>query len=500
MAAQKVLRLYFCKGMPNISKHQVLLFLGLTAAILGVLSWVWPEKGLNLGIARLQLMGSSEILRMKTPVKKDITDILLAIDTNQVTGNSPLNSQDEQAYAAQLQAKKNRKKSKKKEPVMAYTPQTRQTLTSFFATLDQLKTNGGKIRILHYGDSQIEGDRMTSFIRQKLQERYGGSGPGLIPATNIYPTLSFVQKYSPNFIRFTCFGGPKLSDRKYGVMNSVSRFTPEFVDSSVVEPTEAWIEISPGTSSYALVRKYNIVKLFYNNCKEPCALQVYQNDELINEENLVQDGAYHSLKLTFNSTPAKLKFVFKARVSPNIMGFSLEGESGLQVDNVGMRGSSGTFFGSVDKALLAKQMNELNTQLVIMQFGGNSIPYINDKAKADNFAKYIAGNLRTLKKLNPAASIVFIGPSDISTLKDGVYQTYPMLPYVVECLKKATAQCGVPYFDLYEAMGGENSMPSWVEQGLAGKDYIHFTHKGASYASQMFYNALFNPLTTTPEN
>jgi hypothetical protein len=32
-------------------------------------------------------------------------------------------------------------------------------------------------------------------------------------------------------------------------------------------------------------------------------------------------------------------------------------------------------------------------------------------------------------------------------------------------------------------------MPSWVSQGLAGRDYIHFTPKGASYASQLFYDA-----------
>jgi hypothetical protein len=32
-------------------------------------------------------------------------------------------------------------------------------------------------------------------------------------------------------------------------------------------------------------------------------------------------------------------------------------------------------------------------------------------------------------------------------------------------------------------------MPSWVSQGLAGKDYIHFTPRGASYASQLLYDA-----------
>jgi hypothetical protein len=38
-------------------------------------------------------------------------------------------------------------------------------------------------------------------------------------------------------------------------------------------------------------------------------------------------------------------------------------------------------------------------------------------------------------------------------------------------------------------MGGRNSMPSWVERGLAGDDYIHFSNRGARIASQLFYDA-----------
>jgi len=51
------------------------------------------------------------------------------------------------------------------------------------------------------------------------------------------------------------------------------------------------------------------------------------------------------------------------------------------------------------------------------------------------------------------------------------------------------ADCG--YWDLYEAMGGKNSMPSWVfaEPPLATTDFVHFNAKGAKIISKMFYNA-----------
>jgi hypothetical protein len=50
-------------------------------------------------------------------------------------------------------------------------------------------------------------------------------------------------------------------------------------------------------------------------------------------------------------------------------------------------------------------------------------------------------------------------------------------------------ECGAGYWDLFAAMGGVNSMPSWVEKGYAGKDYVHFSNRGASIASELFYEA-----------
>ena len=44
---------------------------------------------------------------------------------------------------------------------------------------DSLRYSEGQVRIMYYGDSQIEGDRITSFLRHILREQYGGAGPGL---------------------------------------------------------------------------------------------------------------------------------------------------------------------------------------------------------------------------------------------------------------------------------------------------------------------------------
>jgi hypothetical protein len=80
----------------------------------------------------------------------------------------------------------------------------------------------------------------------------------------------------------------------------------------------------------------------------------------------------------------------------------------------------------------------------------------------------------------------------MSQLNEGVFESYNLIPYLTNQMKKVSIESGAAYWDLFKAMGGKNSMPSWVEQGLAGSDYIHFTSKGTSIASQLFYDAFIS--------
>jgi len=57
-------------------------------------------------------------------------------------------------------------------------------------------------------------------------------------------------------------------------------------------------------------------------------------------------------------------------------------------------------------------------------------------------------------------------------------------------LKTATKEVGGAYFDMFLAMGGMDSMLAWVDNGLAGKDYIHFTTQGTRIVAQKFYDML----------
>lgn len=479
----------------EIKSYHVTLYIALILVILGVISWAVPEDGWKMGNATFKFLTYENFVEPKVQEKADIDDLLADVDTTLNETIDPLTIH-QNGSNGDMGAPNGGDVSVESSTELLMNDVGKKTLHAFFEKLEGVASNKKKISIFHYGDSQIEGDRMTGFIRQKVQDQFGGYGPGLIPATNVYATVTFKQSYSENFVRYTCFGGEKLENKNYGAMASASRFTREYKSDSLrldtMKVQTGWIEFQPSGSAYGRAKDYNNVKMHYNSCVAPTDVKVYQNGALIHEEALIQDGAQHTLTLTFPSTPGKLKYEFTGKVSPNICGFSLEGDYGVQVTNIGMRGSSGTIFGKIKHSGLKSMYSELNVEMFIMQFGGNSVPSFKDSASVRGYVNYFKGQLNTLKGIHPNAMIIVIGPSDMSKLTDGIYETYPLLPYCIEKMREATMSVGGAYWNLYAAMGGKNSMPAWVEKGLAGNDYIHFSTGGAKFASQLFYKALIS--------
>ena len=483
----------------ELKPYNTVLFILLVGLILAPVVLLNPDGKINLGFAEFSFITQKDILDPKVQIKKDISKIVAAVDTSGLEKENLAPIIEEEKVEVQtpkvLTSKKQVVKSKTsvsttkridqdKSSTLYLNKYAKEKLSDFFIKLTKVSEDRKKLHVLHYGDSQIEGDRMTAYIRQRIQNQFGGNGPGLIPALNVYMTRTFIQKYSENFERYTCFGGEKLPESNYGVMGAAAKFHTD----SLIK--EGWIEIEPSNKAQSRARYYNQAKLFYTGCKEDCSIKVYHNEEVVLEDTLISDGEYHMLPLQFTGKIGKLRYVFESIESPVFCGFSLEGDYGVQVDNIGMRGCSGTIFNRLEKSTFKNMLNDLESELILLQFGGNSVPYFKDSIGVRSYARVFQSQIKTIKKLYPTAAIIVIGPSDMSLLSNGIYETYKFLPYCVNQMKLASGKEGAGYWDLFKAMGGENSMPSWVESGLAGRDYIHFSNKGASIASQMFYDAL----------
>ena len=161
-----------------------------------------------------------------------------------------------------------------------------------------------------------------------------------------------------------------------------------------------------------------------------------------------------------------------------------------------MRGSAGLVFSRLDGEMLKKMYNDLQVKLLILQFGGNVVPYISDNY--GYYERWFYRELSKLKSLVPDLNIIVIGVADMSVREKDNYISYSNIEPVRDALKSAAFRADCAFWDMYSAMGGKNSMPSWVfaQPSLASSDFVHFNERGARVLAEMFYNAFMHDYNT----
>lgn len=361
------------------------------------------------------------------------------------------------------------------------------------------KLSSRSCRIIHYGDSQIEGDRITGYLRNRLQGMYGGNGPGFLPLKPVYEQNMALIVPSVNWLRYARFdpSRKRFKHKKYGVYMSVSRFTdyqevmPDSIALDSLPIVNASVTIGKSKTTYRRFRKFNNISLHYGNCAYPIKIKVYNDGKLIQEDDLITDSQYHRYRIKTANTPNNLKIEFEGKISADFYGLTLDGASKVQIDNVAMRGASGTIFTSTSNTTFNQMANVLKPKIIIMQYGGNAVPYLKDSTKIDSYVKSINRQANWLKRRSKNANIIFIGPTDMCLSVNGSMETYPLLPYLNSKLMETCLENNIAYWSMFDAMGGKGAMPFWVEEKLAGNDYTHFTRKGTKIISELFFTALY---------
>jgi len=468
---------------------QTLLFLLSVGTLSFALAWVTPKDGfqitddISLKFSSLEEdTAQKEVIQKIENVEAFLEELEVVIDSTAIKDSIE-------------QARVNALIRRQKLSRIQWNEDNRSSMNRLFEKLTKTKnTKKGKVRIMHFGDSQIEGDRITSIIRNEIQKEYGGIGPGLIPIVEGVANASIKQSNSDNWNRFTLFGrvDTNVLHKRYAPLCSFGMFTYP-TDTNFTETKTAWVQFETSKMTYFKTRKYTNVTLYYGHNSQAFISKTILNNVDFDSKIVPSNDGFGTLKWHFDKTPEKLKFEFLAKKSPEFYAFSFEGDYGVTVDNIGLRGSSGTLFKKLDSPQLSGFMKSQPIELIILQFGGNSVPYIKSIEKAESYARWFKSQIKYLKRINPNTAFVIIGPSDMAIKTDGEFATYPFLEAVRDALKDAAFQTGAGYWDLYEVMGGKNSMISWVEAEtpLAGKDYVHFNNLGTKKVSQLFMKAFW---------
>lgn len=454
--------------------------------LLAIMAFVYPKEGINMGNGLVLKFPELNSFLEKKGTKKDISKILALAD--QINANDSIAALDSLNVNHLDSIPQTDTNTIKLINTIQF--RNKAALGAFFEALSTLKNDPKSIRVLHYGDSQIECDRITDYLRLKLQSQFGGNGPGFISLMPVSQSVTNRIVNGYGWDRYQTFTGKdkRVKHNNFGFTGSFTRFTSykTLSDTSTVISTN----VSITTTKYAGNNNvgYKKVKLFYGGSQAKTWCEFYDGPALSSADSLAQGGNFNIKE--YNVATTSHEFKFKGKDSPDFYGASLESETGVYVDNIAQRGSSGTFFQHINFGQLKSFYDHLHVKLIILQYGGNALPALKTKENVINFANYFNGQIAIIKKAAPGASILFIGPADMGVKQGTEYVTHPMLEETRNALREVAFNNGCAFFDMYDAMGGSNSMNSWVEEKLAATDYIHFSPQGARKIATLLYSSL----------
>ena len=166
----------------------IICFIFSILGLLALVAYFFPEDGIAVGSVRMKFPSLTEVLQTEEEKETLPTDTV---------------STDTLSTEELLQMRMDALKAEKESEFMTYCETNAARiympgdnidyLDPFFDALEAARER--PVRIMHYGDSQLEGDRISSVLREAFQERFGGSGVGLAPAVQTVPTYTAIPTH-----------------------------------------------------------------------------------------------------------------------------------------------------------------------------------------------------------------------------------------------------------------------------------------------------------------
>lgn len=343
----------------------------------------------------------------------------------------------------------------------------------------QAQQKNKKVRIGYFGDSMIEGDLITQTIRSILQNKFGGSGVGYIPITSVVAQFRQTVKAVAN---------TNWEDVNYN--NNKEKRIIGFSGHTFFANQNATVELKPGGGKN-LSSLYQL-SLLYGPSEESTSLTFN------NEPVKIEGSRYFNLaRLNSDSNLKSAKLVFNQSKTP-LYGLSAESKYGVVLDNLSFRGTSGTELTRLNSKMLQQLDSLRHYDLIVLHYGPNLL--YNDSIK--NFSYYfkqMEKSIKHLKKVFPQTSILIVSTADKAFKIDGEFRTGDGVEALLLVQQKLAQKYHCAFYNLYEAMGGYNSMKTWAEKKpiLAGSDYTHFNQSGSAKIGRLIGNALLNEYEKT---
>lgn len=329
----------------------------------------------------------------------------------------------------------------------------------------------GTVRVLHIGDSHVQGAFLGGELRRLFQESRGDGGRGLVFPHRLAGTNGALD--------ISCSGkGPWAA----GAAVRRASTMPWGLAGWAIASTDSGREIDLAPSSRAAPGRLCSTRAMLfgegvrmegqgpaDTCGRSCLSYAFP--------------ARDSFRLQMGGYPARLD------------GVVLEnGRSGVVWSEAGVNGLS--WQDLLKPSRMWEQMHAWKPDLVVVSLGTNDA--FQKGFSGANFSEAAREGLRRIRLAVPEADILLTFPPDHALkVRRRKWGDNPRLDLVAKRLSDLCEEENVAGIDLRELMGGPGSWSTWSARGLMAKDHVHYQAEGyrrqASLLFEAFQDAVRQP-------
>ena len=349
----------------------------------------------------------------------------------------------------------------------------------FFRKLDGQYENGNEnLNIYHFGGSHIQADIWSNNLRENFQHSlpFNNAGRGFF-----FPFRLIKSNGSPIVLS-------SHSGKWEGYRNSVNYHQgpfgllgarAELLDTSSV--INIWFK-NPRNQ----FDSFQEIDLFFEDSSDNYDITLIVDSTILICSEKLEGHIKYQLSSAIDSLSFSIVKKDNIESKFSLFGFCFNNNKhGISYHSIGVNGASvPSYLRCVN---LEKQLNLMPPDLVIFSIGINDA-YENNFSK-ESFIKSYDTLIQRIYSVNPEAAILFTTNNDSYYQRkypnERVYEAKEAMVYLAERKKLAI-------WDMFEIMGGFNSIQKWHSDGLAKKDLLHLNYKGYNLIGDLLFEAIMD--------
>jgi lysophospholipase L1-like esterase len=341
---------------------------------------------------------------------------------------------------------------------------------------------GAVTRVVHWGDSVVAADHITSAVRAQMQMRFGDAGHGFHLLAK--PNASYVHKaiefrggddWSRCYIINKC-----KSDGRYG-LGGTTVWSAGGADSK--------FRTSDSTPNG---RKASRIELWYMKDPKGGNVTVTVDDEppvvVSTAGDAVGDG-WHQIDVA--DGPHEFKVRASGGGRARLYGVVIERDvPGVVWDGMAQLGAFTSRMLYFDPDHIRDQIEHRDAALLVFMFGGNDL--LLPSHRLDEYEETFRSMLKRFRAQADPPDCLVMSPVDHGIRESQRVVSNPMVAKITAVQREVAFEQGCAFFDTQAAMGGDGSVARWRRSNpprISG-DLAHLTDAGQKVLGHMLYVAI----------